>query len=55
MVEVYGADWCRDTQRMRRHLDNLGITYQYLDVEQDQQASAWVKQQKSFYPIEIFV
>jgi thioredoxin reductase (NADPH) len=55
MVEVYGADWCRDTQRTRRHLDSLGITYQYIDVEQDQQASAWVKQQKSFYPIEIFV
>jgi glutaredoxin len=45
MVEVYGADWCVDTQRTRRHLDSLGIAYQYINIEQDQQASAWVKQQ----------
>jgi glutaredoxin len=45
MVEVYGADWCGDTQRTRRHLDSLGVPYQYINVEQDQQASAWVKQQ----------
>ena len=45
MVEVYGADWCGDTQRTRRHLDSLGIAYQYINVERDQQAAAWVKQQ----------
>ena len=45
MVEVYGADWCGDTQRTRRHLDSLGIAYQYINVEHDQQASACVKQQ----------
>jgi mycoredoxin len=45
MVQVYGADWCSDTQRTRRHLDSLGIAYQYINVEQDQQASEWVKQQ----------
>jgi len=45
MVEVYGADWCGDTQRTRRHLDSLGVVYHYINVEQDPQASAWVKQQ----------
>jgi glutaredoxin len=45
MVEVYGADWCGDTQRTRRHLDSLGITYRYINVEHAQQASEWVKQQ----------
>ena len=45
MVEVYGADWCGDTQRTRRHLDRLGVAYQYINVEHDQQASVWVKQQ----------
>ena len=45
MVEVYGADWCGDTQRTRRHLDHLGVAYQYINVEQDPQASEWVKQQ----------
>ena len=44
-VEVYGADWCGDTQRTRRHLDRLGVAYRYINVEQDQQASEWVKQQ----------
>ena len=44
-VEVYGADWCGDTQRTRRHLDHLGVAYQYINVEQDKQASEWVKQQ----------
>ena len=46
-VEVYGADWCGDTQRNLRQLDRLGVAYDYNDVEQDEQASAWVKQQNS--------
>jgi mycoredoxin len=45
MVEVYGADWCGDTQRTRRLLDRLGVAYQYINVEHNRQASAWVKQQ----------
>ena len=28
-----------------RHLNRLGVAYQYINVEQDQQASEWVKQQ----------
>ena len=44
-VEVYGADWCGDTQRALKQLDNLGVAYDYIDVEQDERASAWVKQQ----------
>lgn len=44
-VKVYGADWCGDTQRSLRHLDSLGVAYDYVDVEQDEQASSWVKEQ----------
>ncbi len=44
-VKVYGADWCGDTKRTLKHLDGLGVAYDYIDVEQDEQASAWVKQQ----------
>ncbi|HYO64367.1 MAG TPA: glutaredoxin domain-containing protein [Pyrinomonadaceae bacterium] len=44
-VKVYGADWCGDTRRTREVLDGLGVTYDYVDVEQDAEASAWVKQQ----------
>ena len=43
-VTVYGADWCGDTKRTLRHLDKLGVAYDYIDVEQDEQASRWVKQ-----------
>ncbi len=44
-VKVYGADWCGDTQRSLGHLDTLGVAYDYVDVEQDAQAAAWVKEQ----------
>jgi mycoredoxin len=42
-VKVYGADWCGDTTRTRTYLDGLGVDYDYVDVEQDAQASQWVK------------
>lgn len=44
-VKVYGADWCGDTQRSLKHLDALGVAYDYIDVEQDAEASRWVKEQ----------
>jgi mycoredoxin len=43
-VKVYGADWCGDTQRTREFLDNLGVAYEYVDVEQDAEAAAWVRE-----------
>lgn len=45
MIKVYGADWCGDTKRALKHLDTLGIDYQYINVEQDAEASEWVKNQ----------
>ena len=44
-VKVYGADWCGMTTSTREHLDELGVDYEYIDVEDDPAASAWVKQQ----------
>lgn len=44
-VVVYGADWCGDTQRTLRSLDNLGVVHEYINVEQDRSASDWVKEQ----------
>jgi mycoredoxin len=44
-VKVYGADWCGDTQRALQHLDEVGVPYDYIDVERDHHASEWVKQQ----------
>ena len=44
-VKVYGADWCGDTKRTRQQLDDLGVAYDYVDVEQDEQAALWVREQ----------
>jgi mycoredoxin len=44
-IKVYGADWCGDTRRALAFLDSQGVNYEYVDVEQDPQASAWVKEQ----------
>ncbi len=44
-VEVYGADWCEDTQHAREHLERIGVAYDYINIEQDKDASNWVKQQ----------
>jgi mycoredoxin len=34
-ITVYGADWCGDTVRTRRHLDRKGVDYEYVDVDED--------------------
>jgi mycoredoxin len=44
-VKVYGADWCEDTRRARAFLDGLGVQYRYVDIEQDEEAAAWVREQ----------
>lgn len=44
-VKVYGADWCGDTTATRQQLDDLGVAYDYVDVEQDEQAALWVREQ----------
>jgi glutaredoxin len=44
-IKVYGADWCGYTQRTLRHLDQTGLAYQYINVEDDEKASEWVKAQ----------
>jgi glutaredoxin len=35
MITVYGADWCEDTRRSRRHLRRLGIPHDYHNVDED--------------------
>ena len=43
-VKVYGADWCEDTRHTREFLDRLGVQYQYVNIEQDETAAAWVRE-----------
>ncbi len=44
-VKVYGADWCEDTRHTRAFLDRLGVQYQYVDIERDEAAARWVREQ----------
>jgi mycoredoxin len=43
-ITVYGAPDCKDTTRTRRHLDDLGVDYRYIDVDEDPAASEHVEQ-----------
>ena len=38
-IRVYGADWCGDTRRTLRQLDQLGLDYAFVDVDTDEEAS----------------
>ena len=44
-VKVYGADWCGDTKRTLQQLDKLGVVYDYINVEEDEEAARWVREQ----------
>ena len=44
-ITVYGADWCGYTIAARELLDAEGVPYRYVNVEQDPDASEWVKAQ----------
>lgn len=46
-IKVYGADWCGLTRRTLMHLDRLGVEYDYIDVDSDEAASQWVKDQNN--------
>jgi mycoredoxin len=32
-ITMYGADWCGDCRRSKKLLDELGVDYEYIDVE----------------------
>ena len=34
-IKVYGADWCGDTRRTLRQLDQRGVDYDYIDIDED--------------------
>lgn len=44
-VKVYGTDWCEETQEVLGHLDSLGVKYQYINLDDDENAAAWVRHQ----------
>ena len=43
IVAVYGTSWCPDVQRSRKFLDKKGVSYKYIDVDQDEEAAQTVR------------
>ena len=42
-IVVLGRDTCEDTTRSRRHLDSLGIPYDYFRVDREPAADEWIR------------
>ena len=43
-ITFYGADWCSDSRRSRRLLDGLAVAYDFVDLDQDEVASDFVRE-----------
>jgi mycoredoxin len=42
-IVLYGTSWCGGTRRCRLLLDRHGIPYQWVDIDQDEQAGKLVE------------
>ncbi len=40
---MYGATWCPDARRSRKFLDEKGIAYEWIDIDEDPAAKDYVK------------
>ena len=43
-IIVYGTTWCGDCRRARRFLQNHQIDYDWINIDQDQEAEAYVRE-----------
>lgn len=53
-VVVYGRRWCALSQMARRHLDRLGIPYDYVDLDASPEAEArlqWLTGRRVHTPV----
>lgn len=41
-LTIYGDDTCDDTERCMAHLDDLGIAYNYVNIDHDQETKQQV-------------
>jgi mycoredoxin len=42
-IIIYGTTWCWDCRRARRFLDKNQVAYEWIDIDKDQEAEAYVK------------
>ena len=41
-VKVYGADWCPMTRNTLAFLEDEGVPFDYINIDEDRQAAQWV-------------
>jgi len=46
-IIVYGADWCPDCRRSKHLLNQQNIPYTWIDVDQDKEAEAFVREKNN--------
>jgi len=44
-IKIYGANWCPATRATIAHLKLLKLPYDYVDIDHDREAAAWVASQ----------
>jgi len=42
-IKLYGTPWCGDTRRARMLFDSMKVPYEWIDIEKDSQAAAYVQ------------
>jgi thioredoxin reductase (NADPH) len=56
-IKVYGAPWCPDCRRSKQFLGEMRIPYEWIDIDQDETAAAFVREKndgKQIIPTIIF-
>ena len=48
-IKVYGTSWCGDTRRARQVFAEMGVEYDWIDIDQDQAAAELVKSMNNGY------
>lgn len=48
-IVIYGTKWCGDTRRALRLMDQNNILYQWIDIDQDREAAAFVEKVNKGY------
>lgn len=43
-IVIYGTSWCPDCRRAQRVLDQHGVGYTYINIEEDSAAAAYVQE-----------
>jgi len=43
-IRIYATEWCGDCRRARRFLEEHQVAFQWIDIDHDRDAEAYVKQ-----------